>query len=107
MQEGPLLMTQEERDRLVTLKKAKKKLIKKQAAAEELGVSVRHVRRLLVRLKEEGDKSVIHGLKGKPSHRGIEDTIEKQAVEILSAEVYRRVRADAGIGIPEQETRHR
>jgi hypothetical protein len=82
-------MTPEERDRLVTLKKAKKKLIKKQVAAEELDVSVRHVRRLLVRLKEEGDRSVIHGLKGKPSHRRIEDTIEKQAVEILSAEVYR------------------
>ena len=82
-------MTQEERDRLVTLKKAKKKLIKKQAAAEELDVSVRHVRRLLVRLKEEGDKSVIHGLKGKPSQRRIEDKIEQQAVEILSAEAYR------------------
>jgi transposase len=89
MQEGPLQMTQEERDRLVTLKKAKKKLIKKQAAAEELGVSESHVRRLLVRLKEEGDKSVIHGLKGKPSHRRIEEQIEKQAVAILSAEVYR------------------
>jgi transposase len=82
-------MTPAERDRLVTLKKAKKKLIKKQAAAEELDVSVRHVRRLLVRLNEEGDKSVVHGLKGKPSHRRIEDTIGKQAVEILSAEVYR------------------
>ena len=38
MPEGPLLMTQEERDRLVTLKKAKKKLISQAAAAEELKV---------------------------------------------------------------------
>ncbi|MBV9039202.1 MAG: hypothetical protein JO182_32255 [Acidobacteriaceae bacterium] len=84
-----LLMTAEERDRLVTRKKAKKKLITKQAAAEELGVSVRHVRRLLLRLKKEGDKSVVHALKGKPSHRRIAEDTEKEAVKILSAEVYR------------------
>ena len=80
------MMTQAERDRLVTLKKAKKKLIKHPAAAEELEVSVRHVRRLLERLREEGDKWVIHGLKGKPSHRRIEE--ETEAVKILSADVY-------------------
>ena len=34
MQEGPLLMTQADRDRLVTLKKAKKKLITQREAAE-------------------------------------------------------------------------
>jgi hypothetical protein len=81
-------MTQEERDRLVTLKKAKKKLIRQQSAAEELEVSVRHVRRLLVRLRQEGDKSVIHGLKGKPSVRRIEEKTEREAVGILSAPVY-------------------
>lgn len=81
-------MTQTERDRLVTLKKAKKKLIKQQAAAEELQVSIRHVRRLLGRLKEEGDRSVIHGLKGKPSRRRIEEETETEAVKILSAPVY-------------------
>ena len=41
MQEGQLLMTQAERDRRVTLKKLKKKLITHNAAAEELGLSVR------------------------------------------------------------------
>ena len=82
-------MTQAERDRLIGLKKAKKKLIKQCEAATELGVSERHVRRLLGRLKEEGDKSVIHGLKGKASKRRIEEAIESEAVKILSAEVYR------------------
>lgn len=81
-------MTQEERDRLVTLKKAKKKLISQAAAAEELKVTRRHVRRLLARLKEQGDKSVIHGLKGKPSAQRIETATEQEAVQILSAPVY-------------------
>ena len=71
------------------MKKAKKKLIKQSEAARELGVSTRHVRRLLARLKEVGDKSVIHGLKGKPSKRRMEEAIESEAVKILSAEVYR------------------
>src|SRR4051794_38409426 len=88
MQEGHLLMTQADRDRLVTLKKAKKKLITQREAAEELGLSVRHVKRLLYALKKHGDKAVIHGLRGRPSKRRIEEKIEKQAVKILSAPVY-------------------
>src|SRR5450759_3125251 len=89
MQEGQLLMTQADRDRLVTLKKAKKKLITQREAAEELGLSTRQVKRLLYALKKRGDKAVIHGLRGKPSKRRIEEAIEREAVKILSAEFYR------------------
>src|SRR3984893_6686563 len=88
MQEGPLLMTQADRDRLVTLKKAKKKLITQREAAEELGVTTRHVKRLLLALKKRGDKAVIHGLRGQPSNRRISEATEKEAVKTLSAEVY-------------------
>src|ERR1035437_6095018 len=87
MQEGQLLMTQADRDRLVTLKKAKKKVITQRAAAEELGLSTRQVKRLLYALKKRGDKAVIHGLRGKPTNRRIEEDIEREAVKILSAEV--------------------
>ena len=61
-------MTQAERDRLVALKKAKKKLITQKEAAEELGITERHVRRLLRELKRRGDKVVAHGLRGLPSN---------------------------------------
>jgi transposase len=88
MQEGQLLMTQAERDRLVALRKAKKKLITQREAAEELGLSVRHVKRLLYSLKKHGDKAVVHGLRGRPSQRRIEEKIEREAVKILSAPVY-------------------
>ena len=89
MQEGQLLMTQADRDRLVTLKKAKKKLIKQREAAEELGLSVRQVKRLLHALKKGGDKAVVHGLRGKPSKRRIDESVQKEAVKILSAPVYK------------------
>jgi transposase len=81
-------MTQADRDRLVTLRKVKKRLITQREAAEELGVSVRHVKRLLFAFKKHGDKVVVHGLRGKASHRKIPDKIERAAVKILSDPVY-------------------
>lgn len=81
-------MTQAERDRLVALKKAKKKLITQREAAEELGLSVRQVKRLIYALKKHGDKAVVHKLRGKPSNRKIEEGVEREAVKILSSPVY-------------------
>lgn len=49
-------MTQRDRDRLVVLKKAHKKLITQRQSAQELGITERQVRRLLVRLKEVGGR---------------------------------------------------
>jgi len=82
-------MTQAERDRLVALKKAKQKMITQRQAAEEIGVTERQVRRLLRKLKAQGDKAVIHALRGKPSNRKLDAATEKKAMEILSQPVYR------------------
>ena len=81
-------MTQADRDRLVTLRKAKKKVITQREAAEELGLSVRHVKRLLFAFKKHGDKVVVHGLRGKASNRKFAEKTEREAVKILSAPVY-------------------
>jgi transposase len=88
MQEGQLLMTQADRDRLVALKKVKKKLITQREAAAELGLSIRQVKRLLYALKKRGDKAVVHGLRGRPSNRRIEKDVEQKAVKVLSMPVY-------------------
>ena len=82
-------MTQAERDRLVALKKAKKKLITQKQAAEELGITERHVRRLLRQLKRRGDEVEAHALRGLPSNRKIGADTEQEAVAILSRPVYR------------------
>ena len=81
-------MTQADRDRLVALKKAKKNLITQREAAEELELSIRQVQRLLHGLQQRGDKAVVHGLRGQPSNRKIEEKIEQEAVRILSAPEY-------------------
>src|SRR5258708_19599971 len=82
-------MTQAERDRLVALKKAKKKLITQKQVAEELGITERQVIRLQRQQKRHGDKVVAHALRGLPSNRKISADIEQEAVSILSQSVYR------------------
>ncbi|MBV8819600.1 MAG: ISNCY family transposase [Acidobacteriaceae bacterium] len=82
-------MTQADRDRLVALKKAQKKLITQKQAAEELQVTERHVRRLLRALKRRGDRVVVHALRGLPSNRKISADTEKKAIGILSQPLYR------------------
>ena len=82
-------MTQQDRDRLVALKKARKGLITQREAAAEIGQSERHVRRLLVKLKKEGDRAVVHRLRGRSSNRRMAAQVKQRAQEILSREVYR------------------
>jgi transposase len=82
-------MTQQDRDRLVVLKKAQKKVITQRQAASELDLSERQVRRLLIRLKEVGDRAAVHGLRGRPSNRRLSEKVREKAVRILSQDVYR------------------
>lgn len=81
-------MTQADRDRLVALKKAKDKKITQRQAAEELGITERQVRRLLVKLKQVGDKAVVHGLRGR-SNRKISEPTRSKALEFLKQDDYR------------------
>jgi len=81
-------MTQRDRDRLVALKKARKGLITQRQAAEELGQSERHVRRLLRRLKGKGDGALVHALRGRQSNRKLDEKTKQKALQILGRDVY-------------------
>ena len=82
-------MNQADRDRLVALKKARKKLITQRAAAEELDLSVRQVQRLKKAMEEHGDQCVVHGLRGQASNSKLDVEVEKQAMKILAQPVYK------------------
>jgi transposase len=81
-------MSQRDRDRLVVLKKAEKKLITQQQAAQELGLTERQVRRLVAKLRGSGDKGLIHGLRGRESNRRLDEEVRQEAIRILSQDVY-------------------
>src|SRR5487761_2542910 len=78
-----IAMSQQERDRLEWLKRAKDKLISQRKAAEQMGVSDRWVRKLLQRMTKQGDAAVLHGLRGRASNRKIAAKVQARAVEIL------------------------
>src|ERR1700730_8255102 len=78
-----IAMSQEERDKLEWLKRAKDKVISQREAAEKLGVSARWVRKLLQGMKERGDGVVVHGLTGRASNRKIAGKVQSEAIELL------------------------
>ena len=78
-----IAMSQQERDRLEWLKRAKDKVISQRKAAERMGVSDRWVRKLLKRMTRQGDAAVLHGLRGRASNRKIAVKLQTRAVEIL------------------------
>jgi hypothetical protein len=78
-----IAMNQEERDWLAWLKRAQDGVVTQRQAAEKMEVSERWVRKLLVRLKTDGDGVVVHGLRGRASNRRIEGKIQARAMELL------------------------
>jgi hypothetical protein len=76
-------MSQEERDRLEWLKRAKDGVISQREAARRMGVTDRWVRKLLKRMKRHGDRVVVHGLRGRASNRKIASQVHAQAIGLL------------------------
>ena len=75
-------MSQEERDKLEWLKRAKDKVISQREAARKMGVSDRWVRKLLRRMKKQGDAVVVHGLRGERRTARSTATTRAQAMEL-------------------------
>ncbi|MCU1246987.1 MAG: putative transposase protein Y4bF [Edaphobacter sp.] len=75
-------MSTKERDRLKVLHEVKKRHITQKQAGVELGLSVRWVRKLLVRLRARGDAALRHGLCGRRSNRKTPEAVKRRAVEL-------------------------
>src|SRR6202167_1724078 len=88
MAEGPMeteriTLSQRERDRLKVLHEVQQKQLTQVAAGERLKISDRHVRRMLLRLRERGDRSLVHGLRGRPSNRKLAARLEQKILARL------------------------
>jgi hypothetical protein len=86
-----LLLTQKERDRLKVLHEVKQGHLTQAAGAEQLGISERWVRELIRRIRQKGDRAVVHGLRGRASKRRIQPKKRQRAIEL-----YRREYGDFG-----------
>ena len=64
-----LLMSQSERLRLVVMQQVKEQELTVAEASEVLGLSYRQAKRVWRRYRLEGDRGLVHGLRGKPGKR--------------------------------------
>ena len=69
METERMALSQRERDRLRVLQEVKQGHLTQREAARRIHRCDRQVRRLLLCLQEQGDRAVIHGLRGRPSNR--------------------------------------
>src|SRR4029077_7891887 len=76
-------MSQEERDWLDWMKRARDGKMTQREGGERMGLSERGVRKLLRRMKTQGDAVVVHGLRGQASNRKIDPQVQAKAIEIL------------------------
>jgi transposase len=76
-------MSKEEMDRLEVMKQLQEKRISQRTAAEELGVSVRHVKRLLRAYRHEGPSGLVSKQRGRPGHHKMDPDTVRRALDLL------------------------
>lgn len=77
-----LAMSKKERKRIKVLEERIRGKLTVREASELLGISERQSYRLLSRYKSEGDRGIIHRLRGKASNRGYPEPVKKKVIEI-------------------------
>lgn len=82
-EKGTITMSLKEINRHGILKQVTDGLLKQCEASRVMGVSDRHVRRLVKAYRERGPDGIAHGLRGRPGNRSISQGIKAQAIELV------------------------
>ena len=77
------MLSGKERDRLKVLHEVQGGHLTQGEAAGHLGISDREVRRLLARIAAEGDRGVVHRLRGKASNRRLAESLRSRALKLV------------------------
>jgi transposase len=96
-------MSAKERDRLKVLHEVRKRHITQKQAATELGLSVRWVRKLLLRLRARGDSALRHGLRGRSSNRKTPEAVKRRALELYREKKQAKLWHDYGPTLAAEE----
>src|SRR6266702_2486934 len=81
-----LWMSQRERDRLKVLHEAEKGHVTQKQAGAQLKLSERWVRKLVARLRKDGDGGILHRLRGRPSKRKLGEAVRAKVVRLVKRE---------------------
>jgi transposase len=79
---GIIMATQEELRRLHVIEKVLEGGLKQVEAAEILSLSSRHIRRVVKRVKKEGQRGIVHRSRGRPSNRKIADQLKDKVIKL-------------------------
>ena len=79
------MLSGKERDRLKVLHELHGGHLTQDEAAGQLGISDREVRRLLARIAAEGDRGVVHRLRGRASNRRLPESLRAKALKLVKA----------------------
>ena len=79
-------MRQKDRDRLKVLHEAEKGHLTQKQAGAQLKLSERWVRKLLARLRQEGDGGILHRLRGRASKRRLAEAVRQKVVKLVKRE---------------------
>jgi hypothetical protein len=83
--EGILTMSQKEVARLKIIDQIQTKLLTVSEGAELMSISTRQTYRVLKKIKNEGNRGIIHKLRGRKSNRGYPERLKQQVIEIYRA----------------------
>jgi transposase len=78
-----LIMSKEELSRLEVMQRLEEKRLRQEAAAEQLGIGVRQVKRLLRAYRREGAEGLASKQRGKPSHHQLDRETVQTAIDRL------------------------
>jgi hypothetical protein len=81
-----IMMTREEIQRYQVIRKVIEKIISQRVAAECLRLSGRQIRRIVRRVRNEGERGVIHGLRGRAGSRRIKLKHRQKILELYRAQ---------------------
>ena len=79
-----LMMSRKEVRRYQVIRKVLDKQIKQKEVAEYFGISPRQVRRIVKRVKVQGEQGVIHRLRGKEGNRKTASSFKQKVLELYS-----------------------
>src|SRR3990172_9416898 len=77
-----ITLTREEQRRLMVLTEVRAGHLLARQAAQVLGLSLRHCRRLLARFRHRGAAALTHGNRGRPPHNCLPDALHRKVVRL-------------------------
>jgi transposase-like protein len=84
--EDMIMVGQRELKRLHVIQKVLERVIKQVEAAEILSLSGRQIRRIVKRIRSEGDRGIVHQSRGRPSNRRTPDKVKNKVIRLYRAQ---------------------